>query len=102
MQTLTLTTPIVFTAPPSVTGYSVVRFLIEKEPFPRVVILVKDNNGQRYEQTYSDEHGGTVAAQIISALNTANLTLKSLQHRILERLAADGVLGVGTVTGVPD
>ena len=47
------------------------------------------------------EYRDTTATQIMRALNTADLSVKSLQRRILERLIADGVLA-GNVTGSPD
>jgi hypothetical protein len=42
------------------------------------------------------------AIQMMRTLNTANLTTKSLQKRVLEKLAADGKIPGGTVTGTPD
>lgn len=101
-QVLSLTSPVVYSAPPSTVSYAVVRLLIERVPFARIVIVVQDNNGTRMEAEYRDDQGGTVAAQLISALNTANLSVKSLQERILEKLAADGKLPAGSVTGTPD
>ena len=44
---------------------------------------------------------GAEADAILSALNTANLSIKSLQRRIIEKLVADGKVSVGTITGVP-
>jgi hypothetical protein len=43
----------------------------------------------------------TKALNLMIALNKANLTVKSLQRRVLEQLAADGLLA-GSVTGTPD
>lgn len=101
-QTFTLTAPIVPTVPPSTIGYELGSLFIARKPFPRVVIVVVDNNGNTLQVEYRDDSGGTVAAQLISALNTANLTIKSLQQHILERLQADGRIGAGAVSGVPD
>lgn len=97
-QQLTLTTPITFPAPPSTLNYHIVRLVLEREPSPRVLIVVQDNNGVQISHLYE----GTDASTILSALNTANMSIKSLQQRALERLAADGVLGAGTVTGTVD
>ncbi len=44
---------------------------------------------------------GSIAMTLLLALNTANLTIKSLERRVLERLIADGLLA-GAVTGLPD
>lgn len=101
-QILSLTTPIPGVTPPTVTGYEVIRFLIERKPVARISIVLDDNTGNRILAEYSDANGGTTAATLISALNTANLSVKSLQQRILERLAADGKIPAGTVTGTPD
>ena len=62
-----------------------------------VTIQVKDNLGQgRSFQYFGDQ-----AQNLIKFINTGNFTVKSLQKRILEKLALDG--GVpGAVTGTPD
>jgi hypothetical protein len=44
---------------------------------------------------------GEQAAQRLSVLNTANLTTKSLEKRLLEVLVNDGKLPPGTVSGTP-
>jgi hypothetical protein len=49
--------------------------------------------GKMYVGTYS----GAEATQLMQTLNTANLTTKSLQKRVLEKLQADGKLPPGTV-----
>ncbi len=45
---------------------------------------------------------GAEATTLIRALNTANLSAKSLQRRVLERLATDGLLAPGSISGTPD
>lgn len=42
------------------------------------------------------------AIKMMKSLNTANLTTKSLQKRVLEKLSADGKIPPGTTTGTPD
>src|SRR5262245_12487102 len=39
---------------------------------------------------------------VMRGLNKSNNSVKSMQKRILEQLAADGYLGAGTVTGTPE
>lgn len=41
------------------------------------------------------------ADALLSSLNTANLSIKSLQRRIIEKLVADGKVAAGTISGVP-
>jgi len=65
-------------------------------------VIVVDNVGARIEVNYSDEDGGLTTATLLAALNTANLSTKSLQKRVLERLIADGKLPPGAVSGTPD
>lgn len=101
-ETLDLTTSITYPTPPPVTRYHVRRVLIEREPFARFAVLVVGDDNTQKQITYSDEDGGTTIATLLAALNTANLSTKSLQRRILERLVADGYLPAGTVTGTPD
>ena len=59
--------------------------------------------------TLSDQEGGTItalysgpeAAALMPALNTANLSVKSLHKRAIEKLQADGKLPAGTISGTP-
>jgi hypothetical protein len=41
-------------------------------------------------------------AMLLSTLNTANLSNNSLVKRVLTRLAADGYVGAGAVSGTPE
>lgn len=63
----------------------------------RIDVDVLGENGELRGFVYE----GVVATNLMVALNTADLSVKSLHRRILERLAADGRL-VGAVTGAPD
>ena len=94
-ETLTLTTPEVVPAI-TTTDYRVVFELkdIEQRLF---VVHVRGTNGERKEFRYE----GSDALDIMRVLNKANLSVKSEQRRILERLTADGKLA-GAVTGSPD
>ena len=93
METLTLTTPEV-TPQITTADYKVALLVIDVEG-ASIVIHLRGANGERKEFRYDD------AATTIRALNTANLQVKSLQRRILEKLIADGKLA-GNVSGVPD
>jgi len=95
METLTLTTPEV-TPQITTTEYRVVYLLLEWEQ-GLIVIHLRGTNGERTEVRYT----GPEAVTMIRTLNTANLSVKSLHKRILEKLVADGKIA-GTVTGTPD
>jgi hypothetical protein len=66
-----------------------------------VEISVKDNNGVAYNKRY-DRTTTPTGQTLMLALNRANLTTSSLYKRVLERLAQDGVIEAGTVTGTPE
>jgi hypothetical protein len=91
----------------SITGYKVRRIELDLEQAATVPlssepglvsITLKDNNGVYTNYTYT----GATAVTMIKTLNTANLTTKSLQKRILEQLEKDGKIGTGNVSGTPD
>ncbi len=62
-----------------------------------VSIELRSNHGEQLHHQYT----GNVAINMIKTLNTANLTTKSMQKRILEKLSNDGIIP-GTVTGTPE
>lgn len=95
MESVTLTTPEVI--PQITTTDYRVTYLQMDWPQASIVIHLLGTNGERKEVRYD----GAVATTLMVALNTANLSIKSLHRRILERLIADGKLA-GTVNGVPD
>jgi hypothetical protein len=99
-EELILTDPV---QPPTTTKYRVSSLTLDLD---RVVspgvtgsveITLVDNNGVLLNHQYI----GAEAESMIRQLNTANLTTKSMHKRVLEKLAADGVIP-GTVTGTPD
>lgn len=61
-----------------------------------ITLLSSDNRTQ-----ISHSYTGVTAETMIKQLNKANLSTKSLQLRIMERLVLDGVI-VGTISGAPD
>lgn len=91
-EELTLATPI---TTPANTGYRVVTLDLNwEEQYIRVVL--RGTNQERLEHYWRSN----VAITLMAALNTANLTIKSLHRRVMERLIVDGVI-VGSVTGTP-
>lgn len=77
-------------------------------PYYRVSRLDLDWDGRlilvhlrgAFQETRTFSYSGTEAETLLRALNTANLSTKSLHRRILEKLTADGLLS-GTVEGTP-
>jgi hypothetical protein len=65
----------------------------------RLMVVLTANNGDTVQKVY-DATTTPTGASLLIALNKADLTAKSLQRRILERLIADGVIA-GTISGVP-
>jgi hypothetical protein len=95
MEELVLTDPVV--EPEKVKNkYKVVSLTMNHES-QLFGIQLKDNLGGMFAHQYV----GQEAVDYIKFINTANFTTKSLHKRVLEKLAADGVLP-GTVTGAPD
>lgn len=102
MEELVLTDPVV--EPEKVTAkYHVIVLTLDMEAtmLPNepglIAITLKDNLGGRTHYSYK----GNEAIDLIKFLNTANLSVKSLHKRILEKLSNDGLLP-GTVQGTPD
>jgi hypothetical protein len=91
-ETLLLTTPGAL-----VTGYSLASLLLDFRNKHLGLTLV-DQTGHARQVSYE----GPDALTLMKALNKANLSTQSLHRRILERLALDGLLPPGTVSGAPD
>ena len=92
-ESFVLTTPLT----QQTTQYSVRSLLLSLDS-PSVRVVLMDQAGVR--STY--EYVGETALTLVIQLNKANLSVSSLQRRILEQLAADGKIGDGAVTGTPD
>lgn len=96
---------------PAVTEYTLRYFAIDLEN-QRILIELKANTGELKTVIYKntpavlDGQGNVVtpadntATTLIVALNTANLSTRSLKRRILERLIQDGHIA-GTASGGP-
>lgn len=78
---------------PSVTDYRIGYFAIDVT-HQRLIVELVANDETRLMHVWEE------AGALIGALNVANLTQKSLERRIYEKLIADGVLA-GTVSGSP-
>jgi hypothetical protein len=90
-ETIVLTAPIVR---PNITGYTPVSLHIEIAPQPRIIIVLANTDGIQPAFIYpcdapcANSTPSSVAA-LITALNTANLTTRSLWRRIFDRLVLD-------------
>lgn len=102
MEELELTTPV--TESKTTTKYRVVTLTLSTviEIPPDVPGAIMIDLQDDHDATVSCSYSGQTAVDWIKWVNTANLTIKSLQKRILEKLSADGKLPPGTVTGTPD
>ena len=92
-ELLNLTTP---ETGPSITNWQVitVRFGWVEQ---RIDIVLLGTNGEQRAFAYT----GSEATTLMKALNKVDLSVKSLQRRILERLVSDGKFA-GTILGSPD
>lgn len=93
-EQLVLTTP---EQPPPATTWKItsIEFYIEAQ---RITCSVMSDSGERRSRLET----GLTAVNLMSTLNTANGTIKSLQRRVLEYLQSKGDLAPGAVTGTPD
>jgi hypothetical protein len=92
MEQLDLTAPV---QPPSVTTYTIDSLNLNWS-VASIDVVLKDNIGN----TLTFNYNGPTAVTLMLALNTANLSIKSLYRRVLEKLVADGKIS-GTVSGTP-
>lgn len=92
-EILTLTAPI---AGPTTTNYHLVSLNLDIQA--QTVHLIAKSDTSTYVSRVVQ---GQPAIDLMHALNTANLTVKSLQRRALEYMAAQGDF-TGTISGVPD
>lgn len=91
-ERLTLTSPL--PQPAQVTGYTISKLCLTVEPTPQVQAVLRATDGVQHDEVYE----GATATTMILALNKANLSTRSLNQRIFDRLIADGRIA-GTVTG---
>jgi len=93
MEQIDLTTPI---TQPAITNYRLNKLDLRWLDQHIRIELVADS-GEVIEHSYD----GDIARNLMIALNKMDLSVKSLQRRVMEKLIADGVLA-GTITGIPD
>ncbi len=93
-EQLDLTTPVASTGGTSFWTVDSLHLFKNKEI---ISIVLEGENGERLTLGYT----GQVATDLMIFLNKANLSVKSLHKRLLEKLVADGKLD-GTVSGVPE
>lgn len=93
MEQLDLTVPV---AGPTISTYKIIELRMNW-PNGEIDVTLADELGKTITASYR----GTVAVSLMLTLNTANLTVKSLHKRIIEKLQADGKLPAGTITGTP-
>jgi hypothetical protein len=94
-EKITLTVPLVTHY--AVSDYEVTGVFVGRNPF-KLTIYYRDSLGNEF----SDETVGDAAEPLVKALNKANLSIKSLERRALEKLQADGRISAGSVTGSPE
>lgn len=82
---------------PGTTHYSVASLFLSWEAKSITIVLLGENN-ERKQVVYDDNTGATA---LMNGLNKADLSVKSLHKRIMERLLSDGHLA-GTISGTPD
>jgi hypothetical protein len=93
-ERIVLTTP--KPQPVQVTGYTISALLLKVEPTAQIVVTLKGEDGMYREEVYE----GAIATTLIRQLNKTDLSTRSLNQRIFDRLIADGrILGMvaGTV-----
>ena len=90
-ERIRLTTPEVVTA-----NTVAIQFVGLYPTLGQIDLVLVTNTGTRIVHSYTPPQGTT----LIVALNKANLSTRSLQQRILDRLVADGVIA-GAVEGSP-
>lgn len=88
-----LTTP---ETKPTNAQYSISRLTLDLDA-ASIVVELKGQNGERLTKAYTPTTTPTGLA-LLTALNKANLSTRSLKQRVFDQLVSDGTL-VGTVTG---
>ena len=103
-ENITLTTP-EFTPAITTTTYKVIHLDLDWE-LPSIKIYLRGTNNEikffEYGGQLASPADKTKALNLMVALNKANLSVTSLQKRILNQLILDFPQLAGTVTGTPD
>ena len=77
--------------------YSIQRIDLNRDT-ETIIIQTRDNN----DEVIIHEYSGSVAVTFMIQLNKTNFSINSLHKRVLQRLATDGKIGPGSVSGIPD
>ena len=93
-EQVNLTVPI---TKPAINSYKIDSIVLNVTGATITIILIDPVSGEKPVFSYY----GTTAMTLMNALNKVDLSTKSLQKRIFERLIADGKIA-GTISGVPD
>lgn len=93
MEQVNLTNPIVR---PNVTNYHISELILDWDN-SKIVVQLKSDRDTLLIHSYE----GDTAKNLMIALNKVNLSTRSLNQRIFDRLIADGVL-IGNVAGSVD
>lgn len=93
MEQIDLTNP---QPAPVATDYTIDRITFDWTGQNISIRLVSNNS-----EIISHHYTGTIAKNLMIALNKTDLSVKSLHRRVMEKLIADGVI-VGTISGTPD
>ena len=92
-EQLDLTVPI---AGPTISTYKIIELRMNW-PNGEIDVTLADELGK----TIACQYRGAEAVALMLTLNTANLSVKSLHKRTIEKLQAGGKLPAGTITGTP-
>lgn len=99
-ERLNLTNPIIR---PTIISYRISSILLDWDSLGddsgpgTIYIKIVGSDGSSLEFRYD----GVIAHNLMSTLNNANLSTKSLQRRILEKLSLDNNNLKGNITGTP-
>lgn len=100
-EVFTLTTPITPTVP-STTSYELWSLYLGRQEGVVVATLISNTNERITVAWRNSKVDPTEGTNLLIALNKANLSVKSLQKRVLEQAVLDNKLPTGSVTGIVD
>ncbi len=84
-------------ARPGTSFWRPVRLVLDEE----AELIEAGFRGANGERTTGSYHGDE-ALILMRQLDIANLSVKSMRRRVIEKMQADGILPAGTISGTPD
>jgi len=103
METISLTVPEIIPQI-STSIYKIISLTFDWEQ-PQILITLRGEHNEIKSFIYGGSNGTTAdklkATNLMIALNKVNLSVKSLQRRVIEQLVLDGLIA-GSVSGIPD